>query len=252
MYNNTNLNQTSANIGSLGNCVSPYFFANNFYLSQTTLISPTPFANYSTPYSTPTSKNFHDCSASSGYASETTFNSPFQAPTQNSHYYGNVQAPQQQHNQTSRRQINSNPSFYQATEPTTTVVTTTSRAEANDFSLDDILNSIKRPDEYSDSENYEFDSSDVSEMNGNKKKRILNQSQRVAANIRERKRMTIMNDAFVDLRQVLPIKTGKKRRKMSRLDIVIGAMEYIEYLDSILENKPAVQQTSSVFNGYYD
>ena len=46
-----------------------------------------------------------------------------------------------------------------------------------------------------------------------------------------------MNEAFNDLRQALPISTGRKRRKMSRLDITIGAMEYISYLDSLLKSK---------------
>jgi hypothetical protein len=79
------------------------------------------------------------------------------------------------------------------------------------------------------SENDEFDEP-------SKKKRVLSTNQRVAANVRERKRMSIMNDSFVDLRHKLPISTGRKRRKMSRLDIVIGAMEYISYLDSLLNN----------------
>lgn len=69
-----------------------------------------------------------------------------------------------------------------------------------------------------------------------KKKRVLTKSQREAANQRERKRMNIMNQSFVDLRAVLPISTGRKRRKMSRLDIVVGAIEYIAYLDELLKN----------------
>ena len=69
-----------------------------------------------------------------------------------------------------------------------------------------------------------------------KKKRVLTKSQRVAANQRERKRMNIMNESFDKLRQVLPISTGRKRRKMSRLDIVCGAMEYIAYLDLLLKS----------------
>ncbi len=64
----------------------------------------------------------------------------------------------------------------------------------------------------------------------------MTRGQRVAANQRERKRMNIMNEAFNDLRQALPISTGRKRRKMSRLDIAIGAMEYISYLDSLLKS----------------
>jgi len=73
--------------------------------------------------------------------------------------------------------------------------------------------------------------------NENKKKRVLTRHQRIAANQRERKRMNIMNESFVKLREALPINTGRKRRKMSRLDIVIGAIEYIAYLDSLLQSE---------------
>ncbi len=88
------------------------------------------------------------------------------------------------------------------------------------------------------------------EQQSNKKKRILTTNQRTAANIRERKRMTIMNDAFVDLRHKLPISTGRKRRKMSRLDIVIGAMEYISYLDTLLKNQSNSEYLNNTYQYY--
>jgi Fer3-like protein len=88
------------------------------------------------------------------------------------------------------------------------------------------------------------------EQQSNKKKRILTSNQRTAANIRERKRMTIMNDAFVDLRHKLPISTGRKRRKMSRLDIVIGAMEYISYLDTLLKNQSNSEYLNNTYQYY--
>jgi hypothetical protein len=224
-------------VADQGKCLSPYYLPHNFYLSQAPLVSPTTFANYSTPYAARTSRSFLDCSASSGYASETTFNSPFQAAP----YYDCQQSrPLQPYNQTIYRN---------ETKPSTSIANKESHGPSD--LLDDILNSIKKPDYYSDGENYEFDSSDVSEQNSNKKKRVLNQNQRTAANVRERKRMTIMNDAFVDLRAVLPIKTGKKRRKMSRLDIVNGALEYIEYLAAILDDKPHVEPSPSMYNGYF-
>ncbi len=81
----------------------------------------------------------------------------------------------------------------------------------------------------------ENDENDESVCTVDGKKRILTRDQRTAANQRERKRMNIMNGAFNDLRASLPISTGRKRRKMSRLDIVIGAMEYIDYLNALLE-----------------
>lgn len=90
------------------------------------------------------------------------------------------------------------------------------------------------PVEQSNNED-DFDENDLSAFDSNGKKRVLTKEQRKAANQRERKRMNIMNTAFSDLRSALPISTGRKRRKMSRLDIVIGAMEYIDYLNSLLE-----------------
>ncbi len=67
-----------------------------------------------------------------------------------------------------------------------------------------------------------------------KKKRFLNSSQRVAANLREKNRMSKINEAIVDLKHKLPITVGRKRRKLSRLDTVNAAIEYISYLDSLL------------------
>ena len=101
--------------------------------------------------------------------------------------------------------------------------------KATKYSLDEILQT--QSDQEMSDEEY-----DENEQTQTKKKRVLSSNQRTAANIRERKRMSIMNDAFVDLRHKLPISTGRKRRKMSRLDIVIGAMEYISYLDSLLSS----------------
>lgn len=89
-----------------------------------------------------------------------------------------------------------------------------------------------------DYENFDFSLSGSqldSQLSQDKKKRVLTRNQRIAANMRERKRMCIMNDCFVKLREALPITTGRKRRKMSRLDIVVGAMEYIAYLEQLLE-----------------
>jgi hypothetical protein len=90
-----------------------------------------------------------------------------------------------------------------------------------------------------DLEYFNDDSNNLSNnslSNCEKKKRVLSRTQRQQANLRERKRMHIMNDAFVYLRQVLPMSCGRKRRKMSRLDIVMGAVEYISYLQMLLES----------------
>lgn len=89
-------------------------------------------------------------------------------------------------------------------------------------------------DDYFDEDEDQNDMTTTS--TGEKKKRVLTRNQRVAANQRERKRMNIMNQSFIELRQALPISTGRKRRKMSRLDIVCGAMDYIAYLDELLKS----------------
>ena len=63
-----------------------------------------------------------------------------------------------------------------------------------------------------------------------KKRRVLSRPQRQEANRRERHRMEIINRAYEDLRNVLPFKKGRKRQRMSRMDTVDGAIEYIESL----------------------
>lgn len=102
---------------------------------------------------------------------------------------------------------------------------------------------------FEDLDEYNLDGEDVCELGDNlngslgssiggdgKKKRVLNKAQRMAANVRERRRMNVMNESFLALRQALPIATGRKRRKMSRLDVVMGALEYIGYLDRLLKS----------------
>ncbi|CAF3590457.1 unnamed protein product [Rotaria sp. Silwood1] len=67
-----------------------------------------------------------------------------------------------------------------------------------------------------------------------KKRRILSRLQRKEANRRERHRMEIINQAYEDLRNVLPFRKGRKRQKMSRMDTVDGAIQYIQSLLEIL------------------
>ncbi|CAF2126948.1 unnamed protein product [Rotaria magnacalcarata] len=66
------------------------------------------------------------------------------------------------------------------------------------------------------------------------KRRMLSRKQREEANRRERHRMEIINQAYEDLRNVLPCKKGRKRQKMSRMDTVDGAIQYIHILLEIL------------------
>ena len=67
-----------------------------------------------------------------------------------------------------------------------------------------------------------------------KKRRILSRPQRQEANRRERHRMEIVNEAYENLKNVLPFKKGRKRQKMSRMDTVDGAIGYIHSLLEIL------------------
>jgi hypothetical protein len=46
--------------------------------------------------------------------------------------------------------------------------------------------------------------------------------------------MEIINQAYERLRNVLPLKKGRKRQKMSRMDTVDGAIRYIQSLLEIL------------------
>jgi hypothetical protein len=62
------------------------------------------------------------------------------------------------------------------------------------------------------------------------KRRILSRRQREEANQRERHRMEVINQAYERLQNVLPFKKGRKRQKMSRMDTVDGAIQYIQSL----------------------
>ena len=82
---------------------------------------------------------------------------------------------------------------------------------------------------------------ELTDCDGNdchQKRRVLSRSQREEANRRERNRMKIINQAYERLRNVLPLKKGRKRQKMSRMDTVDGAIEYIR---SLLEQLDAIQ-----------
>ncbi|KAK6022620.1 Helix-loop-helix DNA-binding domain protein [Ostertagia ostertagi] len=69
-----------------------------------------------------------------------------------------------------------------------------------------------------------------------KKRRMeITGKQRVAANERERKRMNSINRGFDYLRQRLPCNTHEK--KLSKVDTLRGAMEYIRKLQAVLEQE---------------
>ena len=67
-----------------------------------------------------------------------------------------------------------------------------------------------------------------------KRRRVINSEQRRAANIRERKRMNHLNKAFDALRNRVP--TFEYEKRLSRIDTLRLASEYIAFLKSLVNN----------------
>lgn len=67
-----------------------------------------------------------------------------------------------------------------------------------------------------------------------KRKRVINTVQRQAANIRERKRMFSLNEAFDRLRRRVPTFAYEKR--LSRIETLRLAIVYIAFMTDIIEN----------------
>ena len=104
-----------------------------------------------------------------------------------------------------------------------------------------ILMKIKQEKESS-----EYSSEDISDQSSgstsprrarcrSKRKRLVSQKQRQAANLRERKRMLSLNEAFQELHQVVP--TFDYERKMPRVDILRLAIVYIHFLMEMMSGK---------------
>ena len=68
-----------------------------------------------------------------------------------------------------------------------------------------------------------------------KRKRIITHEQRHAANIRERRRMVSLNDAFDILRRSVP--TFSYEKKLSRIETLRLAITYMAFLSDILAGK---------------
>ncbi|CAD5118090.1 unnamed protein product [Dimorphilus gyrociliatus] len=66
-------------------------------------------------------------------------------------------------------------------------------------------------------------------------KQIRKNAQRQAANMRERKRMKTINDAFERLRAKVPF-ASESDKKLSKVDTLRLAVRYIQYLAGILES----------------
>ncbi|XP_044026940.1 fer3-like protein [Siniperca chuatsi] len=69
--------------------------------------------------------------------------------------------------------------------------------------------------------------------NKSKRRRIITVVQRQAANVRERKRMFSLNEAFDELRRKVPTFAYEKR--LSRIDTLRLAIVYISFMTDLLE-----------------
>ncbi|XP_054846914.1 fer3-like protein [Eublepharis macularius] len=71
-----------------------------------------------------------------------------------------------------------------------------------------------------------------------KRKRVITHAQRQAANVRERKRMFNLNEAFDQLRKKVPTFAYEKR--LSRIETLRLAIVYISFMTELLDscNKP--------------
>ncbi|XP_032895239.1 fer3-like protein [Amblyraja radiata] len=68
-----------------------------------------------------------------------------------------------------------------------------------------------------------------------KRKRVITYAQRQAANVRERKRMFSLNEAFDQLRKRVPTFAYEKR--LSRIETLRLAIVYISFMTELLDNK---------------
>ena len=78
-----------------------------------------------------------------------------------------------------------------------------------------------------------------------KRKRVATVAQRRAANIRERRRMFNLNEAFDKLRRKVPTFAYEKR--LSRIETLRLAITYISFMDQVIRNeaKPSSSSSSS-------
>ncbi|ELT88342.1 hypothetical protein CAPTEDRAFT_57348, partial [Capitella teleta] len=68
-----------------------------------------------------------------------------------------------------------------------------------------------------------------------KRKRVITHEQRKAANVRERRRMMSLNEAFDQLRTTVP--TFAYEKKLSRIETLRLAITYINFLACILDGE---------------
>lgn len=78
-----------------------------------------------------------------------------------------------------------------------------------------------------------------------KRKRVATVAQRRAANVRERRRMFNLNEAFDRLRRKVPTFAYEKR--LSRIETLRLAITYISFMDQVVRS-PAAATTSTYAN----
>ncbi|XP_006880342.1 PREDICTED: fer3-like protein [Elephantulus edwardii] len=89
-------------------------------------------------------------------------------------------------------------------------------------------------DEEEEDEEEEGRERGVSLLGRPKRKRVITYAQRQAANIRERKRMFNLNEAFDQLRRKVPTFAYEKR--LSRIETLRLAIVYISFMTELLES----------------
>lgn len=83
--------------------------------------------------------------------------------------------------------------------------------------------------------------------NKSKRRRIITVVQRQAANVRERKRMFSLNEAFDELRRKVPTFAYEKR--LSRIDTLRLAIVYISFMTDLLEQNSQRSPMGALFHG---
>lgn len=81
-------------------------------------------------------------------------------------------------------------------------------------------------------------------MAAKKRKRVATIAQRRAANIRERRRMFNLNEAFDKLRRKVPTFAYEKR--LSRIETLRLAITYISFMDQVIHVDPKVKTKANV------
>ncbi|XP_006729557.1 fer3-like protein [Leptonychotes weddellii] len=89
-------------------------------------------------------------------------------------------------------------------------------------------------DEGEEEEEEEEHGRSASPLGRPKRKRVITYAQRQAANIRERKRMFNLNEAFDQLRRKVPTFAYEKR--LSRIETLRLAIVYISFMTELLES----------------